>query len=54
MQIEVRKADSGQIVFKDSMTASIAALVKGDYKGGGTEQIIVCATSGEVRQSTRQ
>ena len=48
MQVEVRKADSGQIIFKDNMTASIAALVKGDYKGGGTDQIIICATSGEV------
>ena len=48
MQIEVRKADSGQIIFKDNMTASIAALVTGDYKGCSADQIIVCATSGEV------
>lgn len=51
MQIEVRKADSGQIIFKDNVTASIAALVKGDYTGGGTDQVIVCATSREARHA---
>ena len=53
LQIEVRKADTGQIIFKDNMTASIAAMVIGDYKGGGADQIIVCALNGEVTQILR-
>ncbi len=49
MQIEIRKAESGQLIFKDSMSASVAAIVKGDYRGDGAEQVVVCAVNGEVR-----
>ena len=48
MQIEVRKPKSGQLVFKDSMSGSVAAITKGDYRGDGAEQIVVCAANGEV------
>lgn len=51
IQIEVRKADSGQLIFKDSMSASIAAIVKGDYRGDGADQVVVCAVNGEVNRS---
>lgn len=49
LQIEVRKAESGQVIFKDSMSASVAAIVKGDYRGDGADQVVVCAVNGEVR-----
>lgn len=49
LQIEVRKAESGQVIFKDSMSSSVAALVKGDYRGDGADQVVVCAVNGEVR-----
>lgn len=49
VQIEVRKAESGQLIFKDSMSASVAAIVKGDYRGDGADQVVVCAVNGEVR-----
>ena len=49
MQIEVRKAESGQLIFKDNMSASVAAIVKGDYRGDGADQVVVCAENGEVR-----
>ena len=51
IQIEVRKADSGQLIFKDSMSASVAAIVKGDYRGDGADQVVVCAVNGEVSPS---
>ena len=51
MQIEVRKAGSGQLIFKDSMSASVAAIVKGDYRGDGADQVVVCAVNGEVRHN---
>lgn len=51
MQIEVRKAESGQVIFKDSMSASVAAIVKGDYRGDGADQVVVCAVNGEVRHT---
>ncbi len=51
IQIEVRKADSGQLIFKDSMSASVAAIVKGDYRGDGADQVVVCAVNGEVSHS---
>jgi hypothetical protein len=53
IQIEVRKADSGQLIFKDSMSASVAAIVKGDYRGDGADQVVVCAVNGEVSHPRR-
>lgn len=32
------------------MSASVAAIVKGDYRGEGADQIVVCAVNGEVRR----
>ena len=49
IQIEVRKAQSGQLILKDSMAASVAAIAKGDYRGDGADQVVVCAVNGEVR-----
>ena len=49
LQIEVRKAESGQVIFKDSMSSSETAIVKGDYRGDGADQVVVCAVNGEVR-----
>ena len=48
MQIEVRKPKSGQLVFKDTMKSCVAAITKGDYRGDGVDQIVVCAVDGEV------
>ena len=48
MQIEVRKPKSGQLVFKDNMSGNVAAIAKGDYRGDGADQIVVCAANGEV------
>lgn len=31
------------------MTASVAAIAKGDYRGDGADQVVVCAVNGEVR-----
>ena len=45
----MRKAESGQVIFKDSMSSSVAAIVKGDYRGDGADQVVVCAVNGEVR-----
>ena len=47
----MRKAESGQVIFKDSMSASVAAIVKGDYRGDGADQVVVCAVNGEVRHA---
>lgn len=51
MKVEVRKAESGQVIFKDSMGSSVASIVKGDYRGDGADQVVVCALSGEVSVS---
>ena len=33
------------------MSASVAAIVKGDYRGDGADQVVVCAVNGEVSPS---
>ena len=48
-RMEVRKADTGALVYKDTFANSVAALLKSDYRLDGREQIIACATDGQIR-----
>ena len=46
--MEVRKAGTGQVIFKALLPSAVAAIVKGDLRGDGTQQIVVCSIHGEV------
>ncbi len=45
----VRKESTGEIIFKDTMSAPIAAIVKSDYRMDGKEALMIISESGEVR-----
>ncbi|XP_035213893.1 Bardet-Biedl syndrome 2 protein-like isoform X2 [Stegodyphus dumicola] len=48
-KIDARNVQSGEVVFKDNLSHCIAGIVKGDYRLSGKEELIFCATDGEVR-----
>jgi Bardet-Biedl syndrome 2 protein len=35
------------VIFKDNMAASVAGIVKGDYRLDGKEELICCSVDGE-------
>lgn len=47
--MEVRKDETGEVLFRDTFNAPISAILEGDYKGHGSNQVIVCSEDGEVR-----
>uniref|UniRef100_A0A7S2S5V3 Bardet-Biedl syndrome 2 protein homolog n=1 Tax=Rhizochromulina marina TaxID=1034831 RepID=A0A7S2S5V3_9STRA len=47
--INVRMADTGEVVFKDKLKAPIAKVLQADYQMDGTQQLLVCSEAGEVR-----
>lgn len=48
-RVEVRRADSGEVVYRDHLTCSVAAIMRADYRNDGMEQVVVCGVEGEVR-----
>lgn len=48
-RIEVRSDRNGEIIYKDTLGASVAGIVRADYRQSGREEIICCATDGEVK-----
>jgi len=47
--VNVRNEGTGEVIYKDSFGSPIAGIVKADYRSDGHENIIICATDGEVR-----
>ncbi|XP_054718944.1 Bardet-Biedl syndrome 2 protein homolog [Uloborus diversus] len=48
-KIDARNVQTGEVVFKDNLSHCIAGIVKGDYRLSGKEELIFCATDGEIR-----
>lgn len=48
-RLEVRAIKDGQLIYKDSLSSPVAALVTADYRQGGKDQLICCSLDGEVR-----
>jgi len=48
-RVEVRNYVSGEVLYKTTLNASVAKILKGDYRMDGTQQIIVVTTDGYVR-----
>ena len=46
-KVDARKADTGEVVFKDHFHHPIAGIVVGDYRMDGKDQLIVAAVDGE-------
>ena len=47
VQIDARNEKTGEVIFKDNMTGSLAGMVKGDYRLDGKEELICCSVDGE-------
>ena len=45
----VRRLDTGETIFKETVGGAIASIVRSDYRLDGKEEIMICAESGEVR-----
>uniref|UniRef100_A0A8C5PQR3 Bardet-Biedl syndrome 2 protein homolog n=1 Tax=Leptobrachium leishanense TaxID=445787 RepID=A0A8C5PQR3_9ANUR len=48
-KIDARTDRTGEVIFKDTFSASIAGVVEGDYRMDGKTQLICCSIDGEVR-----
>ena len=48
-KLDARNDKSGEVVFKDSMSSSVAGVTKGDYRMDGKMELITCSTDGEIR-----
>ncbi|XP_029464577.1 Bardet-Biedl syndrome 2 protein isoform X2 [Rhinatrema bivittatum] len=48
-KIDARSDRTGEVIFKDNFTSSIAGVVEGDYRMDGNPQLICCSVDGEVR-----
>ncbi|GLC47294.1 Bardet-Biedl syndrome 2 protein [Pleodorina starrii] len=49
-RMEVRRADSGEVVYRDHLSCPVAAILRADYRNDKTmDQVVVCGVEGEVR-----
>jgi Bardet-Biedl syndrome 2 protein len=46
--VSVRSIDNGESLFKFNMGGPVAAILSGDYRMDGKEELIVCTTSGDI------
>lgn len=47
--ISVRRQETGEVIFKEALGAPIAGILTSDYRRGGTNEVLICSTAGEVR-----
>lgn len=50
-QVDARSDRTGEVIFKDNFSSSIAGVVEGDYRMDGKTQLICCSTDGEGKES---
>ena len=50
LQIDARSDRTGDVIFKDNFTSSVAGVVEGDYRMDGQVQLICTSTDGEGKQ----
>uniref|UniRef100_A0A7N9AKX3 Bardet-Biedl syndrome 2 protein homolog n=1 Tax=Mastacembelus armatus TaxID=205130 RepID=A0A7N9AKX3_9TELE len=48
-KIDARSDRTGEVIFKDNLSSSVAGVVEGDYRLDGQKQLICTSTEGEVR-----
>jgi Bardet-Biedl syndrome 2 protein len=48
-RLEVRNESTGSVGFRDEFDSPISSILKGNYRMEGREEIICCASNGEVR-----
>ncbi|MEW5314625.1 MAG: hypothetical protein WDW38_006104 [Sanguina aurantia] len=48
-RMEVRKADTGEVIYRDHLASGVSAILKADYRNDGAEEVVLCGAEGEVR-----
>ncbi|GBG31968.1 Bardet-Biedl syndrome 2 protein-like [Hondaea fermentalgiana] len=48
-KLEARRHEDGSVVYRETLDSPITALFTGDFRGTGSEELICCTLSGEVR-----
>ena len=48
-KVEVRKALTGEMLFRECISAAVAAILAADLRNVGTPDIVVCGTGGNVK-----
>ncbi|CAL4122242.1 unnamed protein product, partial [Meganyctiphanes norvegica] len=48
-KVDARNDRSGEVIFKDNFSSTVAGIVEGDYRMDGKNQLICCSVDGEVR-----
>lgn len=47
LKVDARSDRTGEVIFKDNFSSSIAGVVEGDYRMDGKTQLICCSIDGE-------
>jgi Bardet-Biedl syndrome 2 protein len=45
----VRREENGEVVFRQTLEAPVAAILKADYRMDGKEEVMICSEAGEIR-----
>lgn len=48
-KVDARNIETGEVVFKDNLNHSVAAIMISDYNMDGQNELIICSVTGEVR-----
>ena len=48
-KVDARNIETGEVIFKDNFTQSIAAIIISDFNMDGQDELIICSINGEVR-----
>ena len=46
-QVDARSDRTGEVIFKDNLSSSVAGIVEGDYRMDGQNELICCSVEGE-------
>lgn len=45
----VRRLETGEVIFKQNLNSPIASILKSDYRMDGKEEVMICSEAGEIR-----
>ncbi|XP_064385528.1 Bardet-Biedl syndrome 2 protein homolog isoform X2 [Halichondria panicea] len=48
-KVDVRSSQTGNVIYKDTFSSTVAGIVQADYRLDGKEELICCSVEGEVR-----
>jgi hypothetical protein len=48
-KLEVRRAEDGSVVYRETFQSPVVALLRGPFRGGDKDELVVCLADGEVR-----